>query len=319
MNDLYFKLSQELANVYRKLAVDTFLNNDNKLIYHYTSPDGLRGIITNQTLRFTDRYFLNDYSEVTYVLDLCENNINKISPDNEKFKEELKKQLKKTRDDLDTNQFRAFQCSFSIDNDNLCLWNYYTKGNNINGYNLCFDAKNLCEKFNLEPVLESGNVPRPLVGRVIYNEDEQISKVKEVVNEFWQVLTKYFDNMDKTEVNEGIEETIESIVEKLLVLGTFFKKKCFEIENEYRVCFYLFEEKNGDFGAINMEKGYFEKNGLLIPYVDIKFKNEALKGIKISPTLNLNDARRSLLRITRKNFQYISTDSITVSQIPVRY
>lgn len=259
MNSPNFKFVNELACVYRKLRIDTILNKDDEMVYHYTSPEGLKGIITNQTLRFTDRYFLNDYSEVTYVLDLCAKNINKISPDVKEFKKELKKQLKKTRNNLNIGFFRAFQCSFSIDSDSLCLWNYYTKGNNINGYNLCFDAKNLCKNFDLKPFSKNGNTPQPLAGRVIYDEDEQLKMDKKLVNEFWQVLKKYYDKENKAAAGDEIKEAIEFITEKLLVLGIFFKKKCFEIEHEYRICFNLFEKKNGDFGAINMDKGYFEK------------------------------------------------------------
>lgn len=41
-------------------------------IYHYTSPVGAMGVIENNTLRFTDRNYLNDYSEGMYTLDLQE-------------------------------------------------------------------------------------------------------------------------------------------------------------------------------------------------------------------------------------------------------
>ncbi len=34
------------------------------------------------------------------------------------------------------NILEAYQCSFSTTSDNLCLWNYYTHGDSVQGYNL---------------------------------------------------------------------------------------------------------------------------------------------------------------------------------------
>ena len=51
--------------------LSNYLSVENRNIYHYTSPTGLNGIVSYHTLRFTDRNFLNDYSEGRYVIDLC--------------------------------------------------------------------------------------------------------------------------------------------------------------------------------------------------------------------------------------------------------
>ena len=64
-------------DVYRDLLkvsnkpISEYINKEDWPIYHYTSPSGVNGIITDHTLRFTDRNYLNDYSEGRYVLDLC--------------------------------------------------------------------------------------------------------------------------------------------------------------------------------------------------------------------------------------------------------
>ena len=40
-------------------------------IFHYTSPSALNAILSNHTIRFTDRNYLNDYSEGRYTMELC--------------------------------------------------------------------------------------------------------------------------------------------------------------------------------------------------------------------------------------------------------
>ena len=50
---------------------DEYLQRENNGIYHYTSSNVFLIILKNNTLRFTDRFFLNDKSEGSYVLDLC--------------------------------------------------------------------------------------------------------------------------------------------------------------------------------------------------------------------------------------------------------
>lgn len=47
----------EAIDEYNNIHLQDFIQSDNKKIYHYTSPAGFQGIITNRTLRFTDRFF----------------------------------------------------------------------------------------------------------------------------------------------------------------------------------------------------------------------------------------------------------------------
>ena len=42
-----------------------------KPVYHYMTISTLMEILSNKKLRFSNRLYLNDYSEGKYVLDLC--------------------------------------------------------------------------------------------------------------------------------------------------------------------------------------------------------------------------------------------------------
>ncbi len=303
----------ELCRLSNGIKISEIIPDSNGLIYHYTSPSGLKGIIENKTMRFTDRYFLNDFSEGTYIMDLCINKIDILVPNYEKFKKELLKRCSERKVNSQKDDFYVHQCSFSKDEDSLALWNYYTKGNNIQGYNLCFDAQVLYSSLKLESILESGKVPVIWRGDVVYGESEQLVIVKKVVDAFFELSEK--------EEHQHYQFTIGLLVDKLMLVGIFFKKKCFNIENEYRMVMDLHIDKStGEFTTINSEQKFYEKNGFLIPYLDVEFGTEALKEIRISPTLDLETTKNSIYRATVKTFPHINkNDFVKQSEIPVRY
>ena len=116
-------------------------------IYHYTSPEGLQGIIESNKLRFTNRIYLNDKMEGKHALDLLVQAYDEIIEDMHPDKEEAIKQIKDYKENkIEKHGFKIFQCSFSCDKDNLSLWNYYTKDRSIKGYNINFSSKELCKK-----------------------------------------------------------------------------------------------------------------------------------------------------------------------------
>lgn len=95
--------------------------------YHYTSPEAAKSILGYGKLRLTDRYYLNDYSEGRYVLQLCLDNIDTLIPNNEKLKKYFMKILDERKYCVQRDDFYVYQCSFSMKRDSLCMWNYYTK------------------------------------------------------------------------------------------------------------------------------------------------------------------------------------------------
>ena len=63
----------EIIKVRRKLQ-SKFANDkttiNSSIIYHYTSPEGILGILTNHTLWLSEITYMNDESEITYTFDL---------------------------------------------------------------------------------------------------------------------------------------------------------------------------------------------------------------------------------------------------------
>lgn len=309
-----------ICKLHNSIQLQDFLPSSDKKIYHYTSPAGFQGIITNRTLRFTNRSFLNDYTEGVYVLDLCIENLDSLVPDDKSFREELSRICKKQKEKMNEENIYVYQCSFSLDRDNLSLWNYYTKGDSIRGYNLCFDVNQIQGKLYIR--LNTGEKTFPLCGKVAYQKNKQLQIVKQIIDRFRQLDLSYEQNY---------KIAINLLVKKLLVIGTFFKMPCFEIEHEFRLVFDLnsdtlkYRQKGTDkpipLKEILSNQKYFEKGGILIPCIDVEFESDALKGIGISPTLDFETTKSSIYRATEINFPQIkeNKNSVYPSKIPVRY
>lgn len=119
--------------------------NEHQFISHYTSANALESMIENKTLRFSNAYFLNDNLEGNYIFDRIEFNLHKSKYLSKEFINNLKKLI------LHHNLFDKSHyliCSFSIDEDNVGMWNYYTKNREQNGYSLTFDMRELMLEIN---------------------------------------------------------------------------------------------------------------------------------------------------------------------------
>ncbi len=311
----------DLCELSNSIEYTSFFSNASKDIYHYTSPLAFQSIIENQKLRFSDRYYLNDGSEGKAIMQLCLDELDEVAPDDPKFKECLKEECNKRYKKPQRDNFYVFQCSFSVDQDSLCLWNYYTKGDCLRGYNLHFKSGELRRKIEMQPDKccdkgtsgrPKGRTPQIISAKVVYKKREQKKIVKQVIQQFYNFSVAHSRCDEKF--------TIEILVDKLMILGVFFKKECFEPEHEYRFAISLYLNNDGTYAAIKEKQEFLEKDGLFVPYVDLKFAPEALKSVYVSPTLDLERARESILRLSQGKFpQFSDVSLIKQSGIPLRY
>lgn len=243
------------------------------------------------------------------MLDFCIENIDKLMPQEDKFKKALLNQLYERKKQIERNDFYVYQVSFSIDPDSLCLWNYYTKGNGIKGYNLKISTSELAK--SIMPNNKYKNKPLKVYhSRVFYTEEDQLPIVKDIIDRFYEYSER-----------EGYDSAIiDYCVDKLVSQGIFFKNLCFQIENEYRIAIYPYIS-NGQFYSIKDERKVEYKRGLDVPYVDIHFDKKALTGITISPTMDFCDTKETVIAWCKEK-GYSNLDlknSIVKSEIPVRF
>ena len=299
-----------MIEIENKFFSDNNINHYSYDIYHYTSPEGLLGILDNNSLRFTNAFFLNDKSEFRYTYKLLLEILPSIQQDIDKtLFESLRTRAEYvTGEDFYKHEsevlFREdfYIMSFSKDSDNLALWNNYTKSSNKTGYNIKFITDNLIA--HLKEILNDTFIESSLV---CYN----IEKQKKALID----LIKYYNNLVIEKQNR--ELYTKKLICELIVYSLFFKHPKFIVENEYRIII-------GNIAHIDDKNlGFNIKNGLFIPCLSCPLKEDKsidgklIEEIKVSPIADRELIQYSLNKVLNKTgYNFVP---ITFSDIPLRY
>ena len=271
--------------------------NDKTLVYHYTSPTGLKNILNTKELWASDFLFLNDESEILYLYEILKSVIK-----NYKVEQNLDKNfIREVNTILDAPLEHALHgdytyiCSLSLNSDSLPLWNYYTKTATGIGYNICFDWGTLLEKFDSSQMK---------CGKVIYNQDEQIHLLELATIGYNSTYMTASSETEKMQAIFGLKDALN-------ILSLYLKHPGFANEEEVRIC--IIQKRDP---MIPRKACYREVNGIFVPYTTVKFSETAVKGIGISP---VNQKSLSEIGISSMLLDFGYTNvSVQVSKIPLR-
>jgi hypothetical protein len=109
-------------------------------LYHYTDADGLKGIVENGSIWFTDVRHLNDPSEFRFGLDLVKISIqNHLNENNKKSINEFLSFSSRNLDSLISDVLFYYISCFSYLRDDLNQWRSY--GHDGSGYCIEFSEK----------------------------------------------------------------------------------------------------------------------------------------------------------------------------------
>lgn len=270
---------------------------DDEIIFHYTNATALKGIIENSCLWATNLSYVNDSKELTLGLsiyrEVCEELLKRRSIEGDYYTI-----LKKFLHCLNKkNLSNRYACCFTCNGDQLGQWRGYAA--NGQGYAIGFETKKLVG--NLEPYAEPS--------RIIYDIDMQRMYAKKHVD----TLVKGFIRLLKKK-HRSIRAYTQTIIRMLeqesefIILG--FKHKGFQEETENRL-----HLAYSDLETTRM----FEKNGILIPYVELKMingKKLPIKQITIGPTIDFDRAEKGVrFLLDRYGYRHVK---IVRSQIPFK-
>lgn len=302
------------------MQIKEIIHNKNEKVnhvFHYTSPEGLYSILKNRTFRFTDCQFFNDKSEYIYIkqpllkaiksISPKLNNTNLIESIDNWFKEDY--EVRMSNDNLCKQRYYAF-CT-SLDNDSLNMWNYYVKSGKYQGYNIGLSIVRLieyakemgfsdCEMWH-GPVLYSSSEQEKVLFNLIKKTDNRLREIRNEVS-----YTDYWYGF--------FQEAQTEIIEDIEFYRLFFKDSAFKDEKEYRFVIKL-PESMKDTSIIT--SGYQIKEGVLSPYFDLKFDDEILECITVSPMIESDLAKKGIELFLNHN-NYKSLNFIR-SNIPIRY
>ena len=213
------------------------MKNTDKILFHYTSLNGLLGITESASIWGTNILYLNDTSEFSYAKGLLSNELKRfceVNPDfNRKtnldesmgyfFSEILEEKINKL---LPSQHFSFYVCSFSEERNLLSQWRGYTR--NGSGISLGFALGSL-EKC----VKQAGFAIKPC----IYDEGKQIEEIKVLIEKASDRFVREIGTAGNKETAWDTKAkyiTVDLMLE-FIQLAPFLKHPKFEEEREWRI------------------------------------------------------------------------------------
>jgi hypothetical protein len=244
------------------------------LVYHYSNESALLSIIQNNSLWLTDRKYMNDRQDSTYI----EN----------KFLNKFSEKMKHTN--LTKPIVPQYIFSTSIIEDSFLHYNCY--GN----YSIEFDTIELEKYINkcIEAFDTAGRLENPFFSSaVIYDEKMVNNIVKIVVKEYTNSLEKAVNTPYAWE--DGLFDQFGNWRTIFMHFFAIIKQNGFVCEHEYR---FLIETN-----AENIKR-YRVSGSEIIPYIELKFKNLPkipIKSIRIGPNANTQIDKEYLDKLLASN------------------
>ena len=195
-----------------------------------------------------------------------------------------------------------FILSFSKCRDSITMWSEF---GNKTGYNIGFDGKKIIKRIEEDNIIEYH-------GFVLYEKAQQKEAIRKILNtDLPEELEMSFSNIieagAKNRNNEIYRKACRKFQKIAAVYAMFFKHSAFKEEEEYR---FIFKKK--------AEVLYREKDGFLIPYIEIPLSNSLLpvKEIVIAPKNHIDLAKKGVEYMMKEKGYEVE---IRLSDISLRY
>lgn len=334
--DIIIEMNHIVNDLEQKITFDQRIIPE---IYHYTSPEGLDGILFNRQVspcfRFSRFDVLNDKSEGGDILEVY-NRITKQLCHEEKISKEFFEYIKEIHfndkyifayntgktleigtgrevDDilLDSKKGKVYLCCFSKNKDSLPMWNYYLKNDTYLGYNIGISTS------FFETEKSKGHREGYLFDwfEVVYDEEKKGKILSELILGLYSIYLNMQDENDK----EYIKERIVSFVNKYRFI---FKKECFKHEEEIRIILIIPDGKFEDAQEQRDFKVYYRNvKNYIVPYILYenipKFSVQRIIMAPMDDETGIQKKRKEVLEEKMLSGNYCV--NIGYSSIPVRY
>ena len=294
-----------------------------KTIYHYTSPLGLLGIVSDRTKLWFSRYdCLNDKLEGRFVYTVYRDTVNRLLKSNKisedfcqlvqsfkfnsieffpcKVEDTTPEGVIQVVDCMVSLEYQSYLCCFSTNWDSLPNWNYYSKDVSNRGYNVGFATDELTRAVATQGcyLLE--------FKKIQYGE----SVLKKQITELMLAVYQRRQELGK----DGVLHVISSQLFEWLLTT---KSDHFKHEQEVRAILKVPLMIPAEVKKEKLETRYRTINGYIVPYVELEFNKECVSEITLGPLLDLNTALNGVKQL-RDDRGYTHV-KINASKIQLRY
>lgn len=217
-------------------------------VYHYTSPEGVLGILKNRTLWFTDCEFMNDPAELKYCHDLYNRAWVEVCRERGMSEAQIGREITKHANPYMCESIaseavgayvpaRYYVLSTCLNGDDPAMWANYANKEGKAGYSLEFDRDKLIQ--TLEALVSEsskfGIYAEVLYDSVCYNEEKQFEDIKSAIRKYLHEL----DGASTSSSNEldcviGSEIAKSEHWSRFEDYAPFIKRSELSYEQEYR-------------------------------------------------------------------------------------
>lgn len=291
-------------------------------LYHYTTAEGVRGIVENREFAATKSDFLNDKLEFQYAVEVMEHLTETyiVNPSlRERFFSGLQAEIDRlgiitpacaAEGECVEDGLSFYVVAFSKLQNNALLWAEFT---DFKGYCLEFDYEKLVEGFRNRVFLH---------GTVIYDEEEQtnglleslLSCIRSLQEEGMTDLGGFFE--EESEISDAsLQKLIEEMAVVVSVYAMFFKKNFFAGEEEYRFVFPPFL-----YDAAQQKPKFRLLDQIFLPYIMVEYEGKRegvpLESVMVGAKNNSDIAVRGMRYFLQSQGLHIP---VLLSDIPLRY
>lgn len=272
-------------------------------IYHYTTAQGLLGIIQNQEIWATRSLFLNDPSEVVFaattLVDMLQTRLEDATNESvnlpvlEKLIERIPREFAQHLLFEQYVEHVPFIASFSRDGDQLEMWRSYA---GAGGFAIGFDPEVLTAwtvprawHYEISPHGEIAATPREIedghgknFGLLTHVSDVKygVDPIKSLVEECWEAVTSPDEVEDE-------DLTVRAVISRLAGALPLIKHESHQSEGETR----LLANETGDLAPLRRVR---TTDRGLASYHAVTFPPEAIVSIRCAPGTDLATTKSAL-------------------------
>jgi hypothetical protein len=300
-------------------------------LYHYTTAEGLKGIVENHEIWATSAYYLNDSAEIAYGCKVATEAMAswamRKTPAEKSFPSAMVEMLRAvfTSDLSDVGVYRPVFLACFCENDNLLSqWRFYGQSG---GYSVGISVPT--PQVGVPPTM----MPEPVIytakwAKVVYDKVEQLARCQNALDGTLSTLMPPEVGKDIFSQNPegilGVKRFLAIIADILLDEIVAFKDKAFDVENEWRIVVRpreLYKQGQDDGGKTPVPIYFRTRNGVVVPYVRIlptkgHHTHLPIVSVRTGPTLDKNNAALSV-NMLMQNSGYTGV-AVTGSDITVR-
>jgi hypothetical protein len=289
------------------------MRESEKILYHYTSLEGLLGIIESKSIWATNVLYLNDASELNYSINLLREEINNVKEKIPVVSKGLGKfsffdGLIENIDKIISHPYPIgfFVCSFSEEKDLLSQWRGY-----------CPRGIGFSVGFNLDKLKGCAEDSKCSITLCNYNEEDQKSALRKVISDIYARYDVEIKNSSwPGPWGETEQELFADLLMQFIELAPTFKHSKFEAEREWRIIVSRNLKSIKFIKSIRFRPG----QSMIVPYIKIPLPTEGdnliINKIVVGPTHEPRLSKASVeMLLESKNVKF---DEVQYSTIPFR-